>query len=259
MPLVNLCSTCRNPADQYGCIEDKCAVMEAREFRREAAAEQSTRCTCTEFSGSTACVVHNTNVANARTEALSLERRLQLAVASVLELLEMDLSNPGLAETPRRVSSYLLEFCQPCNLVELLKAFDPEDRQAGTHNMVIQTGMPFAALCEHHLAPFYGEVYIGYIPQKKVVGLSKMTRLAERAGRRRPTMQEQVTDDIANAMEEALGASGVMVVTRAQHTCQTVRGPKAPNAITTTSAVRGVFRDVAAARQEFLSLIQWRG
>jgi GTP cyclohydrolase I len=120
----------------------------------------------------------------------------------------------------------------------------------------VQSGIPFQALCAHHFLPFFGHANIGYIPRNKVVGLSKLARLVFHAGRLRPTIQEQVTDLIADTLVEATDCAGAIVTIRAVHTCMTVRGIKAESAVTTTSALRGIFREVPAARQEFLALIQ---
>jgi GTP cyclohydrolase I len=123
------------------------------------------------------------------------------------------------------------------------------------HDELVQVrDIPFAALCEHHLLPFVGVAHVGYIPNGKVVGLSKFVRVVQTCARRL-TLQEHLTTEVAEALERAAEPLGVMVVVEAEHTCMTVRGVQAPGTRTTTSAVRGVFRDKAEARAEFLRLL----
>jgi len=120
--------------------------------------------------------------------------------------------------------------------------------------MVVVRSTPFASLCEHHVLPFIGLAHIGYIPAGLVVGLSKFVRLTK-ACAAKLTLQENLTTEIAEALERGVHPLGVMVVVEAEHTCMTVRGVQAPGTRTTTSAVRGVFRKRAKARDEFLRLI----
>jgi GTP cyclohydrolase I len=170
--------------------------------------------------------------------------------------MECDRDHPSIAKTPERFVRYLLEFMQPFDLEELLgEGFDPINKDStGVHGMVIQTGIPFVALCEHHLLPMTGEASVAYIPRDKLLGLSKLTRLVYAYGHESPTLQEAITEKIADALFKTISSSGSMVVIRATHGCMSCRGVKAPTAVTTTSCVRGVFRDVVACREEFLSL-----
>lgn len=187
----------------------------------------------------------------------SRETRVKQRVLNLLEDLGLNIDEPGLKETPRRVAGYLMEFCQPTDLVGILKSFDHDDQEA-RHGMpmVVVQSIPLAAICEHHLCPFFGHVDIGYIPGRVVVGLSKMARLVVAAGRQRPSIQEVITNDIADAINDAVDPKGVMVVARATHTCMSVRGVATPGVVTTTSAIRGVYVHVPAARDEFFNLIR---
>jgi GTP cyclohydrolase I len=148
-------------------------------------------------------------------------------------------TEPGLADSAVRFAKYLAEFCQPANLREILgTTFEHEDEIGA---MVIQKDIEFRGMCEHHLAPFFGDAAIGYIPNERVVGLSKLARAVQAAGTRRPSIQERITNEIADALDKAVRPKGVMVVIKALHTCMAVRGINMPSATTITSACRGVF------------------
>jgi len=114
--------------------------------------------------------------------------------------------------------------------------------------------IPVASFCQHHLIPWYGRTHVAYIPNKKVIGLSKLARLVYSCSKGL-TIQEAVTKHTADRLYESIEPKGVMVVIEAVHTCMNLRGARAIGSSTTTSAVRGVFRDVDAARNEFLSLV----
>jgi GTP cyclohydrolase I len=161
---------------------------------------------------------------------------------------------PGMEETPARWMRFFEEFNQPVDLQEMMKAFDHESG-SDVGAMVVQSGIPFRGLCEHHLLPFYGTCDLGYIPGSRVVGLSKLTRVVQAAGTSRPSIQERITNQIADAIHKGISALGVIVVTRAEHTCMSVRGVNSPGVKTIVSALRGNFVHVPAARQEFLSLV----
>jgi GTP cyclohydrolase I len=120
---------------------------------------------------------------------------------------------------------------------------------------VILKDIPFYSICEHHFMPFHGVAAVGYIPEGKVVGLSKLARLVE-AYARRPQIQEQLTGQIADALMDALQPDGVGVVIEAEHLCMTARGVKKPGSRMVTSATRGLFRQNDVTRAEFLSLVR---
>lgn len=190
------------------------------------------------------------------------EQRLQDHVQALLEGMGLDPEESGLVNTPERVIRFLAEYSQPVDLDEVLTLFDAEDNPNvidGPKPMVIQSNIPFAALCEHHLLPFFGKAAIGYVPRKTVVGLSKLTRFVKAAGRIRPTIQERITELLADTIHRSLECQGVIVVVQAEHTCMSIRGVSAPGVITSTSAVRGIFRDVPAARSEFFDVIKRNG
>ena len=179
---------------------------------------------------------------------------LEALIAKVLKTLGMDLDNPGLKETPRRFAAYLLEYHQSFNAKEVLG--DGFEIPEGFHSMVVQSNIPFRMICEHHLLPAVGTASIGYVPDKRVVGLSKMTRLVQAVGLEKPTLQETIGDRIADILHGQLHPKGVIVVVSAKHLCMTARGVTTPRVQTTTSSVKGIFRDVPAARMEFFELIR---
>ena len=121
-------------------------------------------------------------------------------------------------------------------------------------SMVVVRDIEFHSMCEHHLLPFVGKAHIGYIPQGKVVGLSKLARVVETVARR-PQLQERMTETVAHLLMNELNALGVGVVIEATHSCMTLRGIKKPNSRCITSAMTGVFMDDASTRSEFLNLV----
>jgi GTP cyclohydrolase I len=121
--------------------------------------------------------------------------------------------------------------------------------------MVVVKDIEFYSLCEHHLLPFYGKAHVGYLPDKKVVGLSKIPRLVDMFARRLQ-VQERMTQQIAALIDELVTPRGVGVVVEAHHLCAAMRGVKKPGAIMTTSAVRGLFRSNASTRDEFMSHVR---
>ena len=175
-------------------------------------------------------------------------------VRMILEGIGEDPERAGLQETPRRVAEMYQE----------LTAGMREDPQphvvplpGDTHDeMVIVKDINIASICEHHLAPFVGRCHIAYIPKNgRIVGLSKLARLAE-VFARRLQVQERLTSQIANTLYEGLKPLGVMVVIEAEHTCMTLRGVKKPGAITITSTVLGGFRKDPRTRSEAMALIK---
>lgn len=164
-----------------------------------------------------------------------------------------DFNRDGLQETPFRVLKAYLEYTEGYRedpAKHLRKTFDVDHNE-----LVIVKDIEFNSLCEHHFAPFYGRVHIGYIPREKVTGLSKFGRMVDGYAKRFQ-VQERLTTQIANAINEELDALGVMVVMEAKHMCMCGRGVKKATSTTTTSAVRGDFKNNAQLRNEFLSLIK---
>lgn len=176
-----------------------------------------------------------------------------------------DPEREGLKETPHRVAMMYEEIfggyeMDPKSI--LAKTFDSgkmhdagyEDVDIYANGLVIVKDIPFFSHCEHHMVPFVGKVDIAYVPGDRVVGLSKLARLVE-CFARRLQIQERLTNQIADAINEELSPEGVMVVVQAEHLCMTMRGVKKPGAKTVTSSVSGVFTSNDAARAEVLSLI----
>ena len=164
--------------------------------------------------------------------------------------------DPHMLKTPERFTTWLESFKrhEEDRGMELLSAiFDDE------HDSLVQTGpIRFISMCAHHVLPVVGKAWVGYIPNQRVCGLSKMARVVDYYARQL-TVQERVTQQIANCMEKGLDPLGVMVVVKANHDCMRLRGVEEPNAVTTTSAVRGVFMSEPAARHEFISLMEGVG
>lgn len=178
-------------------------------------------------------------------------------VRELLQFIGEDPAREGLVETPSRVIRMYSEIFSgyrqdPYEI--LSKTFEDENHE----ELVIVRDIEFFSHCEHHMVPFFGKAHVGYIPSGAVVGLSKIARLVE-CYARRLQVQERMTTQIANAIDEVLKPQGVMVVIEATHMCMKMRGVKNPCADTVTSAVRGVFKNEAEARAEFLSLIRKGG
>jgi len=159
----------------------------------------------------------------------------------------------GLRDTPKRVIDAWREWAigYMMDPKEILKTF--EDGAAGIDEMVIVHNIPFNSFCEHHLAPMKGIAHVGYIPNGKIVGLSKLARLVT-CFARRLQVQERCTNQIANALVEHLRPLGVGVLIRASHGCMETRGVRIKGSVTTTSAMRGALLEKPQARTEFLTL-----
>lgn len=177
---------------------------------------------------------------------------------SCLQTMGLNMEEENFRDTPDRFLKYLLEYLTPFDAAEVLKVdFSNEHHvDAGYRGMLVQHNIPFRTICPHHLLPVTGVAHVGYIPSKKLVGLSKLTRLVDAVGHEMPRMQETITDRIADILSEHLEAKGVMVVITANHGCMEGRGVKVHDTPTTTSTVRGLFRDVSIARQEFFDLLK---
>lgn len=168
-------------------------------------------------------------------------------IAQVLEYVGENPDREGLRETPKRYLKFLREVtsCPEFNLT----TFENE----GGNDMIVQTGIPFYSLCEHHMVPFFGTACVAYLPQKRIVGLSKLARLVEKHSRRLQN-QERITYQVAQELSETLDCGGVAVVMKARHLCMEMRGVKKAGAETTTSRMVGAFLDDASAKQEVLKL-----
>jgi len=183
--------------------------------------------------------------------------RAEAAVRELLIAVGEDPDRPGLRETPARVARAYAETFAGLGQdpAEILATTFDEDHD----ELVLVKDIPMYSTCEHHLVPFHGMAHVGYIPgaDGRVTGLSKLARLVE-VYARRPQVQERMTRQIADALFDALKPQGVIVVIEAEHLCMAMRGIRKPGATTVTSAVRGIFRDSAATRNEAMSLVLGR-
>jgi GTP cyclohydrolase I len=175
------------------------------------------------------------------------------AIYELLRYIGEDVNREGLKETPRRVAKAWNEWCAgyKMNPSDVLKSF--EDGADGVDEMVIVKDIPFYSHCEHHMAPIFGTATIAYIPDRRIVGLSKLSRLLD-VFALRLQVQERLTNQIADALQNNLGPKGVGVVIKARHLCMESRGINKQGHVTITSALRGVMREVPEARAEFLDL-----
>ena len=179
--------------------------------------------------------------------------RIEYHVREILKLIGENVEREGLLETPARVTRMYEEIFAGYDV-------DPRDVLGVTFDeqheeLVIVRDIVYYSQCEHHMAPFFGVVHIGYLPSGKIAGLSKLARLVE-AVTRKLQVQERITSQIADIMEETLKPHGVMVVVEGEHLCMCARGVKKPGAKTVTSGVRGEFRTNSALRSEFMSLLK---
>ena len=179
--------------------------------------------------------------------------KISSSVKTILDEIGEDASRQGLARTPERVAkSY--EFLTKGyheNVEEILNGAIFDEKY---DEMVIVKDIDFYSLCEHHIIPFYGKVHVAYIPDGKIVGLSKIPRIVD-AFSRRLQVQERMTTQIADTIDKYLSPEGVAVVVEGYHMCMMMRGVQKQNSITTTSAMHGCFKDDARTRTEFLDLI----
>ncbi len=178
--------------------------------------------------------------------------RIEAAVREILTAVGEDPDRDGLLDTPGRVARMYAEL------------FSGLHQEPGRHlervfeetydEMVLVRDISFNSMCEHHLLPFMGVAHVGYVPNGKVAGLSKLARVVEEVSKR-PQVQERMTHTIADLMASELNAKGVIVVLEAEHTCMTIRGIRKPGSLTVTSAVRGLFRTSDSTRDEAMALI----
>ena len=179
--------------------------------------------------------------------------KTEKAIRDLLLAIGEDPDRPGLAETPKRCAKMYAELLSGMDRdaqEHLSKQFDVPHSE-----FLLEKDIPFYSLCEHHLLPFFGKAHIAYLPNDRVVGLSKLARTVE-VYARRLQLQEQMTTQIADDIMRHLDARGVMVVIEAEHLCMTMRGVKKPGAKTITTCVRGAFEEQAELRATVLSLIR---
>ena len=181
------------------------------------------------------------------------QEKIRGAVAAIIEAIGEDPNREGLAGTPGRIARMYAEFFSGLGedaALPLATGFEESHRE-----MVVLRDIPFFSICEHHLLPFVGTADIGYVPKGRVVGASKLARTLEILARR-PQMQERITHELADTIQQALEPEGVAVVLSAEHQCMTLRGVEKAGSTLVTSASRGTMRTQSAVRQEFFAMLQ---
>lgn len=181
------------------------------------------------------------------------KEKIEAAVRLLLEGIGEDVDREGLVETPQRIARMYEEIyagLEENPREHLAKTFTAENNQ-----MVLVKDIDFYSICEHHLMPFYGKAHVAYIPNGKVVGISKLARTVE-VFARRPQIQEQLTAQIADALMEHLEPEGAMVMIEAEHMCMTMRGIKKPGSKTVTYIARGTFAEDNNLQQHFFQMVR---
>lgn len=179
--------------------------------------------------------------------------RIERAVREILAAVGEDPDRDGLLETPSRVARMYAEMFAGLTLQpgrHLQKTFAEQYDE-----LVLVRDITFNSMCEHHLLPFIGRAHVAYLPRGKVVGLSKLARVVDEVSKK-PQVQERMTHQIADLLQQELDPKGVFVMLEASHSCMTIRGIRKPGSLTITSAVRGLFKTNASSRAEVMSLIQ---
>lgn len=184
---------------------------------------------------------------------MELPNQDEQIIVELLKYIGEDPTREGLRETPRRVLKAWREWTSGYHTdpKSLLKTF--EDGAEGVNELVIVHSIPVISFCEHHCSPFFGKAHVGYVPNKRIVGLSKLARLVD-VFSRRLQVQERLTQQIISTLDEVLQPIGAGVLIRATHTCMSSRGVKIHGSSTTTSAMRGALLNEVSARSEFLML-----
>jgi GTP cyclohydrolase I len=177
-------------------------------------------------------------------------------IEGIIKLLGEDPTREGLLDTPKR-SARALEYLTQGYHQRLDEVLNNAIFESDMDEMVIVKDIELYSMCEHHLLPFFGKCHVGYIPNGKVLGLSKVARITDMFARRLQ-IQENLTQEIANAILSSTSAHGVAVVIEAKHLCMMMRGVEKQNSLMTTSCMLGCFRTDASTRKEFLSLISKR-
>lgn len=181
-------------------------------------------------------------------------KRAAAAVRELLAAVGEDPDRPGLVDTPMRVAEMYAELLS--GMMEPAASHLDVTFSADHDEMVMVKDIPFASLCEHHLVPFIGKAHVAYIPNEdgRITGLSKLARLVDSRAHRLQ-VQERLTTEIAETIEQALAPRGTLVVLEAEHLCMTIRGVKKPGSLTITSAVRGLFRADPSTRAEAMAFV----
>ena len=179
--------------------------------------------------------------------------KIKEGVRLLLEGIGEDVDREGLQETPERIARMCEQIFGGLN--EDASVHLNEQFHAAYNNMVLEKDITFYSVCEHHLLPFYGKAHVAYIPDGRVAGLSKLARTVE-VFARRPQIQENMTAQIADALEKYLNPKGVMVMIEAEHMCMTMRGVQKPGTKTVTTITRGAFNDDYSLQQTFLNMVK---
>ncbi len=197
---------------------------------------------------------HNGKEAVIKTTSEIAKENMMDAVRVMLESVGEDPDREGLLKTPKRVAEAMQFLTQGYNQ-SLEKLINGAIFDEGHNEMVLVRDINFFSLCEHHMLPFMGRAHVAYIPNQKVVGLSKLARVVDMYARRLQ-VQERLTRQIAEALQQVLEPKGVAVVMEATHMCMVMRGVQKPGSWTVTSAMLGVFEEEQKTREEFLNLIR---
>ncbi len=180
--------------------------------------------------------------------------KIKEAVRDILEAIGEDPDREGLVETPARVAAMYEEIF--AGIADDPKNYMKVFTEADNDEVVVVRDIPLYSMCEHHLLPFIGKAHIAYIPSNgKVIGLSKLARIVSSFAKR-PQLQERITSQVADFLEQELNPLGVAVVVEAEHLCMTMRGARAAGAVTKTSALRGIAKSDARTRAEIMSLLK---
>tara|TARA_S200000501_G_C20840640_1_gene751424 strand:+ start:928 stop:1503 length:576 start_codon:yes stop_codon:yes gene_type:complete len=182
------------------------------------------------------------------------QKKLEKNTRDLLEILGEDPTREGLINTPKRVAK-AWNFLTKGYKEDLDKLINNAIFEGESKDMVIVKNIEFYSLCEHHMIPFYGKVHIGYIPDGKIIGLSKLARITDLFAQRLQ-VQERLTNQIAQCLQDVLNPRGVAVVLEGKHFCMLSRGVQKQNSIATSSSMLGIFREKESTRNEFLKLIE---
>jgi len=198
------------------------------------------------------------NEATTTTEELSDQPavdlpRIERAVAEILEAIGEDPKRASLAETPKRVARMYAEMFSGLH-TDAREVLNRGIFEEAFDELVLVRDISFNSMCEHHLLPFMGTAHVGYLPNGRIAGLSKLARIVDEISKR-PQVQERMTHQIADILHEEMDAKGTIVVLEATHTCMTIRGIRKPGSLTVTSAVRGLFKTNQSSRAEAMALI----